>query len=125
MKIKRILLRSDFNVPILNGIIQDTTRIDLSTAFIQNLLNRKAKLFIISHLGRPINDKDNKFSLKPVFEYLKEKINNKIYFHSGKITKKIQEEISFLKNSEMIFLKILDLMREKLKMIMILQNVYH
>ena len=100
---KRILLRSDFNVPILNGIIQDTTRIDLSTAFIQNLLNRKAKLFIISHLGRPINDKDNKFSLKPVFEYLKEKINNKIYFHSGKITKKIQEEISFLKNSEMIF----------------------
>ena len=100
---KRILLRSDFNVPILNGIIQDTTRIDLSTAFIQNLLNRKAKLFIISHLGRPKNVKDNKFSLKPVFEYLKEKINNKIYFHSGKITKKIQEEISFLKNSEMIF----------------------
>ena len=94
---KRILLRSDFNVPILNGIIQDKTRIDLSTAFIQNLLNRKAKLFLISHLGRPKNDKDNKFSLKPVFEYLKEKINNKIYFHSEKNYKKNSRGNFFLK----------------------------
>ena len=93
---KRILLRSDFNVPILNGKIQDKTRIDLSTAFIQNLLNRKAKLFIISHLGRPINDKDNKLSLKPVFEYLKEKLIIKYISILVKL-QKIQEEISFLK----------------------------
>ena len=98
------MLRSDFNVPILNGKIQDTTRIDLSTAFIQNLLNRKQKLFLISHLGRPINDKDNKFSLKPVFEYLKEKkLIIKYISILEKLQKKIQEEISFLKNSEMIF----------------------
>ena len=40
---KRVILRSDFNVPILNGKIQDKTRINLSIPFIKNLLARKAK----------------------------------------------------------------------------------
>ena len=40
---------------IFNEIIQDKTRIDLSIPFIQNLLKKKAKVIIISHLGRPKN----------------------------------------------------------------------
>ena len=55
VKNKRVILRSDFNVPLLMKIIQDKTRIDLSIPFIQNLLKKKAKVILISHLGRPKN----------------------------------------------------------------------
>ena len=44
VKNKRVLLRSDFNVPVFKEEIQDKTRIDLSIPFIQDLLKRKAKV---------------------------------------------------------------------------------
>ena len=100
---KKVILRSDFNVPIINEVIHDKTRINLSIPFIQNLLKRKAKLLLISHLGRPKNVKDKSLSLKPVYEYLKEKIENKIHFYSDKITSKTLEKISFLNSGEIIF----------------------
>ncbi len=100
---KKIILRSDFNVPIKNELIQDKTRIDVSIPFIQNLLKRKAKVILISHLGRPKSSKDKDLSLKPVFNYLQEKINYKIYFYSDKITNETLEKISFLNTSEIVF----------------------
>ena len=50
---KRILLRVDFNVPINNGAITETSRIQKVLPTIKSLINRKAKIIIISHLGRP------------------------------------------------------------------------
>ena len=102
---KKVILRTDFNVPIKSGLIQDKTRIDLSIPFIENLLKRKAKLILISHLGRPKNDQDKALSLKPVFNYLQGKLSYKIYFYADKITNETQKKISFLKNSEIIFLE--------------------
>ena len=61
IKNKRVILRSDFNVPIINDVIQDKTRINLSIPFIQNLLKKQAKVLLISHLGRPKSDKDQTF----------------------------------------------------------------
>ena len=46
---------------LLNDVIQDKTRINLSIPFIENLLKRKAKVLLISHLGRPKNLKDQTF----------------------------------------------------------------
>ena len=43
IKNKMVILRSDFNVPIINEVIQDKTRINLSIPFIQNLLKKQAK----------------------------------------------------------------------------------
>ena len=100
---KNVILRSDFNVPIKNNLIQDKTRINLSIPFIQNLLKRRAKVLLISHLGRPKSNKDKSLSLKPVFNYLKKKISNKLYFHSDEITNKTKEKISFLNAGEIIF----------------------
>ncbi len=99
---KRVILRSDFNVPIINELIQDKTRINQSIPFIENLIKKKAKVLLISHLGRPKNESDLTLSLKPVFNYLQEKINSKIYFCSEKITDKTKEEISFLNAGEII-----------------------
>ncbi|QCI16111.1 phosphoglycerate kinase [Buchnera aphidicola] len=79
---KRVLIRSDLNVPIKNGIIQSEARILAALPTIQLAIERKAKVIIMSHLGRPkegCNTKKN--SLLPIFEYLKKKLNNtKIYF---------------------------------------------
>ena len=103
IKNKKIILRTDFNVPIFNSSIQDKTRINLSIPFIQNLLKKEAKVLLLSHLGRPKNDKDKNFSLKPVFNFLKEKINYKMYFYTEKITRETKDSISFLNNGELIF----------------------
>ena len=100
---KKVIVRTDFNVPIIDNIIQDKTRINLSIPFIQNLIGKKAKVLLISHLGRPKNIKDDSLSLKPVFNYLQNKIKNKIHFYSDKITNETKEKISFLSAGEIIF----------------------
>ena len=74
VKNKIVILRLDLNVPISEGIIQDFTRIDVSLPFIKNLREKKAKIILISHLGRPKGKFDESLSLKPIFEYLKKKI---------------------------------------------------
>ena len=50
---KKILLRLDLNVPIKNGIISDTTRIDKILPTLFFLLKKNTKIVIISHIGRP------------------------------------------------------------------------
>ena len=115
IKNKRVILRSDFNVPIINDVIQDKTRINLSIPFIQNLLKKQAKILLISHLGRPKNDQDSNFSLKPVYEYLKKKIENKVYFFSEKITNKTKDKLSFIKNGEIIFFENIRLNKGEIK----------
>ena len=104
VKNKKIILRTDFNVPIINNEIKEKTRIDLIIPFIQKLLSKKAKIILISHLGRPINNKDIKFSLKPIYEYLKKKFDN-ISFFTGLIDNNIVKEIDQLKKSEIIMLE--------------------
>tara|TARA_Y100001970_G_C14111893_1_gene791345 strand:- start:108 stop:1295 length:1188 start_codon:yes stop_codon:yes gene_type:complete len=101
---KKIILRTDFNVPIINNEIKEKTRIDLIIPFIQKLLSKKAKIILISHLGRPDNNKDIKFSLKPIYEYLKKKFDN-ISFFTGLINNNIVKEIDPLKKSEIIMLE--------------------
>ena len=50
---KNIILRLDLNVPLKDKIIKDDTRITLCLPFINSLIKKKAKIIIISHLGRP------------------------------------------------------------------------
>ena len=68
---KKIILRLDLNVPIKNKIITDYTRIALCLPFISKLITKKAKIIIISHLGRPQGIREPGLSLLPVYKYLK------------------------------------------------------
>ena len=63
---KKILLRLDLNVPLDNGKITDTTRIDKIIPTISFLLKNNAKVIILSHIGRPKGKITNTLSLKPV-----------------------------------------------------------
>ena len=70
---KKILLRLDLNVPLENGVITDTTRIDKILPVIEFLLNKNSKIIIISHIGRPEGKKNKDLSLKPICENLEKK----------------------------------------------------
>ena len=60
---QKIILRLDLNVPLKDKIIQDDTRIALCLPFIKKLIKEKAKIIIISHLGRPKGVRDPELSL--------------------------------------------------------------
>ncbi len=67
---KRVLMRVDFNVPLRDGRISDDTRIRAALSSIQHVLNHKAKLILVSHLGRPKGKKLPEYSLAPVADHL-------------------------------------------------------
>lgn len=67
---KTVLLRDDFNVQIIDGVITDTFRIEQSMPTINWLKDHGAKVAICAHLGRPKGTKDMKYSLKPVADYM-------------------------------------------------------
>ena len=104
---KKILLRLDLNVPLNNGKITDTTRIDKILPTINFLLKNKAKIIILSHVGRPKGKVVNELSLKPICEDLEEKLNENIKL----ITKNIKE------------IKSIDLFADQNEKIVILENL--
>ena len=82
---KKVLLRLDLNVPLNNGKITDTTRIDKILPTINFLLKNKAKIIILSHMGRPKGKVVKGLSLKPICENLKNKLNQNIKLISKNI----------------------------------------
>ena len=89
LKDKKILLRLDLNVPLDNGRITDTTRIDKIIPTLKFLIKQKSKIIILSHVGRPKGEVVNELSLKPICEDLVNKLNQNV-----KLIKKNINEIS-------------------------------
>ena len=104
---KKVLLRLDLNVPLDNGKITDTTRIDKILPTINFLLKNEAKIIILSHVGRPKGKIIEELSLKPICEDLKNKLNQNIKL----VTKNIKE------------IKSTDLFNEHDEKIVILENL--
>jgi phosphoglycerate kinase len=67
---KRVLVRADLNVPVRDGVVTDTTRIDRSAETIRDLMAKGACVVIMSHFGRPKGQRNPEFSLRPVLEPL-------------------------------------------------------
>ena len=84
---KKILLRLDLNVPLNNGKIHDTTRIDKILPTLKFLIKQNSKIIILSHVGRPKGKVVKELSLKPISEYMAKKLNQKVML----ITKNIKE----------------------------------
>ncbi len=102
---KNVILRLDLNVPIKNRIITDDTRITLCLPFLKRLIKNKAKIIIISHLGRPRGVKDPELSLMPIYKYLKKTLQTNVYFFMGNIDKDVKEKFSHLKEGEVILIE--------------------
>ena len=105
IKNQKVILRLDLNVPLKDKIIMDDTRIKLCLPFIKNLINKKAKIIIISHLGRPKGVKDPALSLAPIYKYLKKKLHTNVYFFMGNFDDEIKDKFSHLKEGEVILIE--------------------
>ena len=72
---KRVLVRQDLNVPIKDGRVRSTARIDAALPTLKMLLAQGARVAVMSHLGRPEEGAcEPEFSLAPVAESLSEKL---------------------------------------------------
>ena len=101
---KILLLRLDLNVPIKNEKIQDFNRIDKILPTIKFLLKRKAKIILISHVGRPMGKKDSKFSLKPISKSLSAKLSENVRLIDQDIFE-IKKNDIFKKNEKIVMLE--------------------
>ena len=77
---KRVLVRCDFNVPMKDGVITNDNRINAALPTIKKLINDGAKVILCSHLGKPKNGPEEKFSLAPVAVRLSEKLGQPVTF---------------------------------------------
>jgi phosphoglycerate kinase len=110
---KTVILRVDFNVPIIEKKIQDFTRILLILPFIEELIKKKSKIILLSHLGRPKGIKNTSLSLLPVYKFLKEKLNANMYFYTGEINNELKSKCSYLKNGEILLIENIRFFKEE------------
>ena len=100
---KKILVRLDLNVPLEDGKICDTTRIDKILPTLNFLIEQKTKIIILSHVGRPKGKVVKELSLKPIGVDLKKKLNLNVRLITDDIYK-IQNKHFFEKFDEQIII---------------------
>ncbi len=91
---KKALIRVDFNVPLNDAFeVTDTTRINAAVATIKKVLAGGGSVILMSHLGMPKGQKQDKFSLKHIVSAVSEKIGVPVLFQiRGRIPKTIGEK---------------------------------
>ena len=80
VKGRYVLVRVDFNVPLKDGVITNDNRIVAALPTINKLVENGARIVLCSHLGKPKNGPEDKFSLKPAADRLAELVNTKVTF---------------------------------------------
>ena len=112
---KRVLLRLDLNVPIKDQVIQDETRILKILPVINFLIEKKAKIIIISHVGRPKGKVQKELSLNPICENLKSKLNKDIKLINKNIYEIKKDDLFNSSNEEILFLENIRFYKEEEK----------
>ena len=102
---KKIILRLDLNVPLKDKKIEDDTRIVSCLPFINKLISKRAKIIIVSHLGRPKGVRAPELSLMPIYKYLKDVLKTNVYFFSGTFDNQTNEKFSYLKEGEVTLIE--------------------
>ncbi len=93
VKHKTVLVRLDLNVPIVNGELADSSRIERAYPTIKYLLSQEAKVIIMSHFGRPKGTFKNDLSLEKLIKFIEPIFNKKLIFLSNFDVDKIKSKI--------------------------------
>ena len=102
---KKVLLRVDLNVPMKNGAITETSRIEKILPTIKLLIKKEAKIIILSHIGRPKGKEVNEMSLEPISKKLSQYLNKEVLFNKNKINENTISEINKISNGSIIMLE--------------------
>ncbi len=105
LKGKKVLLRVDLNVPMKNGSITETSRIEKIIPTINLLVEKQAKIIIMSHIGRPKGKVVEGMSLKPISEKLSFLLKKKVLFNKDIINENTLLEINKISNGSIIMLE--------------------
>ncbi len=101
----RVLVRADFNVPVKDGEVSDDTRIVATLPTIRYLLEKRARVILMSHLGRPKGGPDPKASLKPVATRLERLLRQPVTFASDCVGSEAEQKARALKDGEVLLLE--------------------
>ncbi|MEE8298151.1 MAG: phosphoglycerate kinase [Thermodesulfobacteriota bacterium] len=110
---KRVFVRVDFNVPIRNGKISEDYRIRRTIPTIDYLIERKAKVILGTHLGRPEGITISDLSLKPIQIRLSELLGKSVNFTGNVIGSEVKKAIDTLKDGEVMLLENLRFHKEE------------
>ncbi len=105
LKDKKIILRLDLNVPLYKKKITDPNRIDKIIPTLHFLINNKAKVLILSHVGRPKGKVIEELSMEPICEYLKNKMNQQICLIKENIYDFQEKDLFSNKNENILMLE--------------------
>lgn len=104
LKGRKVLVRVDFNVPIKNGVITDDRRIREALPTIKYLVDKSAKVILVSHLGRPKGFQED-LRLDPVARRLSELLGKPVKKLNDCIGEEVEREIASMKEGDVVLLE--------------------
>ena len=102
---KNVLLRLDLNVPLSDGKITDDTRIVAALPTLKFLLDKAKSVVVMSHLGRPKGEVNEKYSLQPVGERLAQLLDKEVVFVSDYMEEPVTQVLNHLSDRQFILLE--------------------
>ncbi|MDD6446730.1 phosphoglycerate kinase [Oscillospiraceae bacterium LCP25S3_E10] len=107
VKGKKVLVRCDFNVPLKDGVITNDNRITAALPTIQKLVNDGGKVILCSHLGKPKNGPEEKFSLAPVAVRLSELLGKDVVFANDDtvVGENAKKAVDAMQNGDVVLLQ--------------------
>jgi len=100
---KKVILRSDFNVPVENGIVRGFQKINDSLSTIDSICDRGGIPIIISHFGRPPKSYDPEFSIKPVADYFRGALGYNVHFATSCVGPSAESVVANAKKGDVVF----------------------
>jgi phosphoglycerate kinase len=102
---KRVLVRSDLNVPLDDSTITDDGRIRASVPTIRSLAEAGARVVVVAHLGRPKGEPEEKYSLRPVAARLGELLGQDVAFATDTVGDSAKETVGVLQDGQVAVLE--------------------
>jgi len=105
LKGKKVIVRVDLNVPMKNRTITETSRIKKILPTLKLLIEKEAKIIILSHIGRPKGKIISEMSLEPISKKLSQYLNKEVLFNKNQISENTVSEINKISNGSVMMLE--------------------